>query len=324
MALRLRRGVVTRIVETHDRMIRCEVDGEPCVAYPRVTGDVVVGDDVVVNTHARELDLGTGGFDVLYVNLTRGLDLPAADDAHVMSLPYTPSQIATRFAEEDAEGELLAGLPVVCCGLHSQVVPVSAALAGLRVAYVQVAGGALPVSFSDALRALQADGRIVETIAAAPCCDGDLQCASIASALTTAAARGAEVVIASVGPGIVGTGSRFGHGGVSVAETANATAALDGRAVVAPRVSFGDGRVRHQGLSHHTRTAVSLCLGPISVAWPAGLEPPDGLDVETVASDGWRKACAGLPLSHMGRSPDDDPWFFEAAFAAGVLARRLL
>ena len=41
-------------------------------------------------------------------------------------------------------------------------------------------------------------------------------------------------------------------------------------------------------------------------------------------ADGWREACAGLTLSHMGRGPDEDPAFFEAAYAAGVAARQLL
>ena len=40
--------------------------------------------------------------------------------------------------------------------------------------------------------------------------------------------------------------------------------------------------------------------------------------------EGWEEAGAGLPLSHMGRGPDDDPAFFAAAFAAGRLARGLL
>lgn len=324
MALRLRRGVVTALVESHDHLIRCEVDGAPCVAYPRLTGEVVVGDEVIVNVQARELELGTGGFDVLYANLTRGLGLPAVAGAHVMSLPYTPVQVATKFAEEEAEAGDLDGLPVVCCGLHSQVAPVCAALAGHQVAYVQVAGGALPVSLSDAVRSLRGHRLIVETIAAAPCFDGDLQCASIASALSVAAGRGAEVVVCAVGPGIVGTGSRLGHGGLAVADSANAAVALGGRAVIAPRVSFGDARPRHRGLSHHTRTAVSLCLGPVSIVWPEGLEPPDGLDVITVDVHGWRGACEGLPLSHMGRTSEVDPWFFAAAFAAGVHARALL
>ena len=36
----------------------------------------------------------------------------------------------------------------------------------------------------------------------------------------------------------------------------------------------------------------------------------------------WRDACEGLPLAHMGRGPDEDPWFFAAAYAAGRLATR--
>ena len=47
----------------------------PCVAYPRLTGPVALGDEVLVNVQARELGLGSGGFDVLHANLTRGLDL---------------------------------------------------------------------------------------------------------------------------------------------------------------------------------------------------------------------------------------------------------
>ena len=44
---------------------------------------------------------------------------------------------------------------------------------------------------------------------------------------------------------------------------------------------------------------------------------------EALDASGWREACTGLPLSHMGRGPDEDPAFFAAAFAAGRLAREL-
>src|SRR6478736_7231037 len=101
MPLSLRRGTVTAIVERHDRLVRLEVDGTPCVAYPRLTGAVTLGDDVIVNVQARELGLGSGGFDVLHVNLTRGLELAPALGAHVMKLPYTPAQHAARHLEED-------------------------------------------------------------------------------------------------------------------------------------------------------------------------------------------------------------------------------
>src|ERR671934_2064140 len=98
--LTLRRGRVTAVVERVEGLARLEVDGEPCVAYPRLTGPVALGDDVVVNVQARALGLGSGGFDVLHANLTRGLGLLAEPDAHVMKLPYTPLQLALPHAEE--------------------------------------------------------------------------------------------------------------------------------------------------------------------------------------------------------------------------------
>jgi hypothetical protein len=312
MPLSLRRGRVTTVLERHEGLVRLEVDGIACVAYPRLTGPVAVGDEVLVNEQARLLGLGSGGFDVLHANLTRGLGLEPEPGAHVMTLPYTPLQSAVRHAEEDGEpAESLDGMPVVCCSLHSQVAPVCAALAGRRVAYVQLPGGALPVSLSDVVRALKERGLVGVAVAAGGCTDGDVQCVSAASALAWAAAAGYEAAVCSIGPGIVGTGTRLGHGGLAAAEAANAAAALGGRAVIAPRVSEADPRERHRGLSHHTRAVLALCLGEVLV--PDDLEP-----------DSWRESCEGLPLSHMGRGPADDPSFFAAAFAAGLVARGLL
>jgi hypothetical protein len=90
---------------------------------------------------------------------------------------------------------------------------------------------------------------------------------------------------------------------------ANAVLALGGRPVLAARVSEADERERHHGVSHHTQAVLDLVLGEVSVG-------EDG--------EGWREACAGLSLLHMGRGPDEDPAFFEAAFAAGRAARQLL
>jgi hypothetical protein len=323
--LSLRRGSVTAVVEALDRLVRLEVDGEPCVAYPRLTGPIEVGDDVLVNVQARELGLGSGGFDVLYANLTRGLALPSGDGAHVMKLPYTPGQVAMRHAEESEQlSETLAGLPLVCCSLHSQLAPVCAGLApGLRVAYVQLPGGALPVALSDTVRVLQERGLVETTVAVGACVDADVHCVTAASALAWAA--GFEAIVCGIGPGIVGTGTRLGHGGLAAAEAANAASALGGRPVVAARVSFADPRERHRGVSHHTRAVLDLCLADVGVAWPRGVERPEWLaNAREVDVSGWREACAGLPLSHMGRGADEDPWFFASAFAAGRLARELV
>jgi hypothetical protein len=301
---------VTAIRERLEGLVRLDVDGIDCVAYPSLTGPVALEDEVLVNVQARELGLGSGGFDVLYANLTRGLELAPDEGAHVMVLPYTPLQHARVHVEEASEPTAeLAGMPVVCCSLHSQVAPVCAALDGLRVAYVQLAGGALPVSLSDTVRTLKKRGLIAATAAVAPCFDADVQCVSAASGLGWASEQH-DVAVSAIGPGIVGTGSRFGHGGLAAAEAANSALALGGIPVVAARVSGADERSRHRGISHHTEAVLTLVRGEPVVA--------------DASADGWREECAGLPLSHMGRGPDDDPEFFASAYAAGLAARRLV
>jgi hypothetical protein len=144
----------------------------------------------------------------------------------------------------------------------------------------------------------------------------------VASALLWASAERYDVAICAIGPGIVGTGSSFGHGGVSAAEAVNVTAALGGSPVLAVRASEGDERDRHRGVSHHARAVLELCLGQVAIAWPTGWEAPAWLEPrEEIDVSGWERACEGLPLSHMGRGPKEDPLFFAAAFAAGRLAR---
>jgi hypothetical protein len=330
MPLSLRRGRVTSVVERNVGLARIEVDGIMCIAYPRLTGPVAVGDDVIVNVQARELQLGSGGFDVLYANLTRGLDLPADDGAHVMKLPYTPLQTAVRHVEE--AGDLpttIGGMPVVCCTVHSQLAPVCAGVgADLRVAYLQLPGGALPVALSDAVRGLRERGLIQAAVGVGACVEGDQAAVSIASALLWSEKEAFDIVVCAIGPGIVGTGSPFGHGAVAAAEAANAAAALGGSPILAVRASEADARERHRGVSHHTRAVLALCLGDVSLAWPANRPPPDWWverpeEIEVDVS-GWRDACEGLELSHMGRGPGEEALFFEAAFAAGRLARSRL
>jgi hypothetical protein len=325
--LTLRWGTVTAVTQRFDELVRCEVDGSPCIAYPRQTGAVEVGDTVLVNTQAGDLGLGSGGFDILYANLTRGLALKPAPSTHVMTLPYTAAQSASGCAEErDRLADDLEGMPVVCSGLHSQLAPIAAGIGpGVRIAYAQLGGGALPVALSDTLRLLKTRQLIETAIAVAPCVDGDVQVLSVASALAWSKEKGFDVVVCGIGPGVVGTGSEFGHGGLALAEAANAAIALGGRAIVTVRYSSADLRERHQGVSHHTRSAVRLILGPYEVAWPVGIEPDPSLGpLVDVQVDGWHEATANLALSHMGRQQPDDPWFFAAAFAAGRYARSLL
>ena len=117
------------------------------------------------------------------------------------------------------------------------------------------------------MRALRESGYVETAIAVGACLDGDVECVSAASALLYAAAEEFDVVVCAIGPGIVGTGSTFGHGGLAAADAANAAAALQGMPILAVRTSAGDLRTRHQGVSHHARAVLELCLGDVIVPW---------------------------------------------------------
>src|SRR5204863_30737 len=110
---------------SHDERKVADVVQEMLETFTFAAGLAECDVEVLVNVQARELGLGSGGFDVLHANLTRGVGLPAEEGAHVMKLPYTPLQWAARHGEEGGElADDLGGLPVVCCSLHSQVAPV--------------------------------------------------------------------------------------------------------------------------------------------------------------------------------------------------------
>jgi Protein of unknown function (DUF3866) len=87
--LKLRRGVVV----SADPLL-VDIDGErrPAWADEVLLGEIREGDEVVVNAAALDLDLGSGGFDVVHVNLTRGLEGGVEGDAHVIKLNYTSLQ----------------------------------------------------------------------------------------------------------------------------------------------------------------------------------------------------------------------------------------
>ena len=166
-------------------------------------------------------------------------------------------------------------------------------------------------------------------ITAAPAYGGEHEALSVIGALDAGASRlGWDAVVAGPGPGIIGSGTHFGHGGLAALDTAHAALSLQMPTLLSPRFSAADPRERHRGLSHHTRTVLELLLAPLSVAAPQGEE-------ELIAS--LRLACAerhrlrigisdlgeylasGLPAETMGRGADQDPQFFAAALAAGSL-----
>lgn len=310
-----RTGTVEAILEERPGLQRVRVGEERAYVLTQLIGSVAVGDRVVMNTTAVELDLGTGGWHVVHWNLSREA-WSSPGPGHIMKLRYTSLQVDTGAGEEGIDlPERLDGLPVVACGLHSQVPCVAVVIRhlrpGARIAYVMTDGGSLPLALSDMVHQLRSAGLVDLTITAGQAFGGDVEAVNLHSALVLARHHGADVVVAGIGPGVVGTGTRLGHTGLDVVSILDATVALGGSPILAVRFSEADARERHQGPSHHSITAVALASGQLVVP------DPDTVDVPDVAA---LLAASGLRVTTMGRGPAEDPAFFAWAGAAGVAA----
>jgi hypothetical protein len=332
-ALALRRGSVVSVERPGPAAeLTVEVDGEQrqAVSFESVTGPVEPGDDVVVNTAALDLGLGSGGFDIVHVNLTRGLGGSGAEGAHVMKLNYTSLQHAVHPVEERApQLDDLGGKPVAVISLHGQLPCVAWAAAqrrsGAKIGYVQTAGGALPGQMSRVVRDLLDRGLLAGHITAGPAFGGEYEAISTPGALHAGIrALGWDAAIAGPGPGILGSATALGHGGTVALDTAHAAMALGARVLIVPRMSSGDPRPRHRDLSHHSATVLRLLLRPAIVAVPEGLGIPGEHECRSGSADLDGYQASGLPARTMGRGPDEDELFFRASLAGGDVLGELI
>jgi len=356
--MNLTEGTVAKILEQSDAMSVVLVQlaqGEfPAICYHRFTGTPQAGDRVVVNTTAMDLGLGSGGFHFVVYNQSRPFWGRQEGPGHIMKLRYTPWQFRVLSVEEEKsphrqimeEAASLEGMPVVVTLLHSHLTPAALALhwasqGQLRIVYIMTDGGALPLPFSRQATELKEKRIIAATITAGHAFGGDLEAVNYFSALLAAKhALRADAAIIGMGPGHVGTNTPFGFSGLEQGQIVNAVAALDGKPVVAPRISFADPRPRHRGLSHHSQTILKTVV--LTTAWVALPRLP-----REQAQLVWQqikkerledkfhfieKDAAPLrevmgryafDLSSMGRSYDEDPAFFDAAWAAGLVAHDL-
>jgi hypothetical protein len=327
--LRLRRGVV---VDADPLTV--EVDGErrPAWADETLLGPMREGDEVVVNVAALELELGSGGFDVVHLNLTRGLEGGGGPPGeHVMKLNYSSLQHSVDPIEAAEPGVVSAHAPVLVLPLHGHVAPAAWAAAqarpGIRLGFVQTGGGALPGPLSRDVAQLLGLGLLCGHVTAAPAYGGEQEALSTAGALDAAGRLGWEAILVGPGPGIIGSDTEFGHGGMVALDSAHAALSLRLPTLISPRLSAADPRQRHLGVSHHTYTVLELLLAAADVAAPAGEEEiaaaleaaPGRHCVRLAPADLSGYADAGLPSRTMGRGIDEDPLFFAAPLAAGRL-----
>ena len=336
--------------------ISVDIAGEHAraIAYASLVGTVQVDDEVMLNTTAVTLGLGTGGYHFVIANLTRD-EANEEGRGHVVKCRYTPVQHAVLSVEEEDSPEReaidrfesLGNMPVVVGQLHSQLAPAAAAIKRhtqrrARVAYVMTDSAALPLAFSRNASELRSKGLIDATITVGQAFGGEIEAVNVYTGLIAAkeVAR-ANAIIVCPGPGNVGTGTTFGFSSLEQGEIINAVSILGGSPIAVARISFADPRPRHQGLSHHTITTLSrIALTKCTLALPM-IDQMKLLAIQeqiahsaihykhlTRILDGRPGIIElqekGFKLTSMGRSFDEDPEFFLAAAAAGALAGEML
>ncbi|WP_128894515.1 DUF3866 family protein [Longirhabdus pacifica] len=370
--LHMEYGKVTGIIAEREGLQTVEVTMKSGVHtalhYSDTFGKLKIDDDVVLNTTAEKLKLGSGGHHfVMHVvkdvqihkkedrNEKEECDAPLLQKhlGHIMKMRYTPYQQSVLTAEEQDSpyhamlkektdlnrmpvliGELHSMLPIACCWLKKQESKTSR---NVKIAYIMSDGGALPLSLSDHVATLKQLGYVNHTITYGHAYGGDMETVNKFTALMAAKVIcKADIIICCMGPGCVGTGTKYGYSGIETGELVNAVSILGGTPIVIPRMSFADGRSRHYGISHHVLHSMSeIALRKAVIPMPNiqnqekaqyvrqqlsdhALMPLHHIKWMEVAGNELLQAIEHYPktLTSMGRTYQDDPIFFAAVAAA--------
>jgi hypothetical protein len=252
-----------------------------CINYNKLTGEIELNDDVLLNTTAVELGLGSGGYHYVLANISRN-DFSNIGDGHIMKLRYTPMQINCLAveAQESPYHEVfnsfdsLENLPVITGTIHSMLAPIVLTLKYIaekkRIVYIMTDGGALPIWMSDIVKRLRSRGLLHGTITYGNAFGGDLECINVYTAMIAAKEiLKADAAVITMGPGIAGTDTKYGFSSIEKGYIVDAVNNFNGKAIAVPRISFADSRSRHFGLSHHSRmTLGKLCCTKAFIALP--------------------------------------------------------
>jgi hypothetical protein len=216
----------------------------------------------------------------------------------------------------------------------------------MRASYIMTDGAALPIAFSSHVRELKRLGWMDRTITCGHAYGGELEAINVYTALLAVKhVSQADVAMIAMGPGIVGTGTVWGHTAVDIAEAVHATRALGGVPIVIPRISFADPRERHRGISHHILTVLGQAtFAPAIVPMPAQLTGAqrailhsqlnrwdiprrhEVVWVDDVSLEQVETALNRYPpgVTTMGKGLSEDAPFFLAVCCAAETARRMI
>jgi hypothetical protein len=280
--LRLRRAAVSEVLSGAgpEQELVIDLDGRSrrAIADIGLVGAAEIGDELIVNTQALDLDLGSGGFDIVHVNLTRGLGVADGSEANVMKLNFTSLQ-HTVAPVDDQDVFLPVTRPTAVLALHGQLAAVAWAFAQAapqgKLGFVQTEGGALPGGHSRTVRTLRERGLLAGHLTVGAAFGGEAEAITLAGAVHHGLQTlGWDAAVCGPGPGIVGSGSPLGHGGMAALDSAHVALALGCPTLLVARMSSSDSRTRHRGISHHTMAVLELLLEPVSVALPVAIPSP--------------------------------------------------
>lgn len=356
--LRLVVGTVQKVLEKQKGMQILQVRIESVAGFKmeRVLSflqeDYKSGDLLLINTTAVRLELGTGGYHFVVGKATQPeeTDVLPNEWGHVMKMRYSPWQLAVDSVEEQAspyhhlflqEDLSLEGTPVLISELHSLLPVAVLALRkknpNARIVYVMPDGASLPIALSQHVHQLKANGGLDATVTTGHAWGGDRESLTIHSGLLAAHhVEHADIIICMLGPGVAGTGTSYGFSGIQLAEVIHAVSTLGGIPFLIPRISFGDQRPRHYGVSHHTISIINrFALCPALVTIPIFGDERDEIlsrqmktievgekhifikgkvpDLSELAS---LEKGYGLSFSTMGRNWQEDPAPFQTAWMA--------
>ncbi|WP_099188154.1 DUF3866 family protein [Tepidibacter mesophilus] len=337
--------IISRTEEMEELKVKIGDSIQKAINYPKINSYVAVNDEVLLNTSAVELNLGTGGFHFVIANLNK-LESQMSEGGHIMKLRYTPLQVKI-FSAEEQESEYhdkiknfksLEDMPVVVGTLHSMLVPFAASYKRIdkqkKLVYIMTDGAALPIYLSKNVQNLKKNRLIDNTITIGNAFGGDYECINIYTALILAKeVLKADAVFVCMGPGIVGTSTKYGFTGIEQANILDAAKKLKGRPIAIPRISFADKRDRHFGLSHHSVTILKEMVNtkvvvPIGIGCNKNKEyvinqvKEHGIDKihDIVCIDNNKTKSDleyfNLRVRSMGRSYEEDKEFFNSASSA--------
>jgi len=350
-------AVVDNVLETENGktvcLLKIEHPVKHAINYNFLTGYVSVGDTVLVNTTACSLKLGTGGYHFIIANMNLD-EQHATGIGHCIKMKYTPMQIKVLMSEEpDSPHHDRYNYPVDFSGklvfigeLHSMLAPICSYLkyhrSKIRIAYIMNDHGALPLYLSRNVEMLRGKKLIDTTITTGNAFGGDYECVNIYTSLRTALnIDDCDVAIVTSGPGVCGTGTRYGFSTLESAFYADMVASMGGSIIYIPRLGFNDKRNRHIGISHHTLTVLGEFVHcPLPLVLPllsavkmktilcnlkkSGIDKKhriillDGRDIKK-AMDYY-----GLNVETMGKDVKQEPDFFYALGAVGKYGLKAL